>query len=366
MVNWYYYLFCSKDKNKNGPSLFDTDEIINNSLPLKSIIVCQKIKYCQYAYFIDINDFIDYLYNSNKNIRCFYEIIPGNSIQKPHFDIDIHLDDPDNKNLDVQNLLDCLIDSILLITPYIKLERIAICSSNNDIVKSYHIIINDYHHNNNIEAKNYYKEIIKNIPEKYIKFIDSAVYSKTQQMRILHCSKYEGNRFKILEKKWLYKGTTIKFDYKKSSSNIISKKYVDFNNSIIRSGDFLGDHIKGFEDKKLNSNNIFNIENIFDIDIFSFLSEKIEDFSLTYQFIKEVNGFFLFKRLRPSYCSDCNRVHQHENAFAYIKKNNIYFNCRRGRSVNIHSYIEDNSEIDIKPIDIMNVEIHNKTNNLFR
>ena len=68
----------------------------------------------------------------------------------------------------------------------------------------------------------------------------------------------------------------------------------------------------------------------------------------TFKF-KEVtdNGLVLFDRLCPSMCELCKRIHEHENCFAFIKNNNVYFNCRRSDngSLDIGSLIPKEKEI---------------------
>ena len=65
------------------------------------------------------------------------------------------------------------------------------CDSSSEKKASSHLIIDKYYLNNSQESKNLYKYIIKRL-ENYKKYIDKAVYSRLQQMRLCGSSKIGG------------------------------------------------------------------------------------------------------------------------------------------------------------------------------
>ena len=48
-----------------------------------------------------------------------------------------------------------------------------------------------------------------------------------------------------------------------------------------------------------------------------------------YTFDKISNGIIYIKRLMPSYCSICKRVHNSIDGYIFIKDAHYYLNCRR-------------------------------------
>ena len=162
----------------------------------------------------------------------FDEVILGNISQKPHFDIDITKDDfmkmyPECIDFEeeVENIKDSLIEScIKLLENYnihLELEKnILLYSSHSSVKKSFHLIIDGYYHIDHFEAKEFYLLVmykfmeicdVKYSTEKFFKspIIDSKVYGKTQQFRILGCQKRLSGRPKIFEKEFKYRGQII-------------------------------------------------------------------------------------------------------------------------------------------------------------
>ena len=142
--NWYYYML---PKDNKSTSLFS---VLPRSSLLNKFVVC-------WDYYDDVNDksnklytyfetyiqFAIYFLKLKKDARCFYEIIFGEKIQKPHFDVDM-----ENNDL-AEKVLNDLINEIVKLIPEISLEKdICIYSSHGETKKSYHVIVNHFYHSN--------------------------------------------------------------------------------------------------------------------------------------------------------------------------------------------------------------------------
>ena len=126
--------------------------------------------------------------------RCFYEIILGESTQKPHFDIDIK--SSTGSIIDGESIKDNLIDGIVKVLSDKGINiniatDILIYTSHNEKKQSYHIVVNNYCHANNIEARAFYDAVMDHVDPIYTEagWIDKAVYSPTQQFRIVGSQK---------------------------------------------------------------------------------------------------------------------------------------------------------------------------------
>jgi len=52
--------------------------------------------------------------------------------------------------------------------------------------------------------------------------------------------------------------------------------------------------------------------------------------------VRDVKGSIIsLKRLKPSFCKICERVHEHENPYLLVIDDNVYFYCRRNTDKNL-------------------------------
>jgi hypothetical protein len=96
--------------------------------------------------------------------RCFYEIILGEGSQKPHFDIDI---DTSKEYIAGEIIKDDLIDNIIRLLQERKVNLtvndILLFTSHGADKQSYHVIVNNYCHANNIEARAFYDALMDSV-----------------------------------------------------------------------------------------------------------------------------------------------------------------------------------------------------------
>ena len=98
-----------------------------------------------YAVFDDHFDFAKYFLLTSDHLKCFYELILGEAMQKPHFDLDMELSiDEINEQKDIKILNELIVNIIDVLKQKninLILEKdICIYSSHGDTKRSYHII----------------------------------------------------------------------------------------------------------------------------------------------------------------------------------------------------------------------------------
>jgi hypothetical protein len=296
--------------------------------------------------------------------RHFYEIIVGSWEQKPHFDLDFKTENglfntlrPDGSPVSYTSnqILEILIDAIEKVLDEqhitINLETdVLIYSSCLGEKNSYHLILNNWYHRNNENAKGFYQAVISKIPTELNnnKLIDGSVYSTTQQFRILGSTKVGTYRPKILIDKFCYKGKTIEHKYPKLDE--ISKDEKDkqiyvsmFEESLITQTyncNALPNFAQEKEKIQYTNNTYYQV------------TPEIANFSLdkllgkeNYKISKIKDGLIILQRIRPSQCGICKRVHENENPYLQISPTgNINYFCRRS---------EENLCIGILPAELL-------------
>jgi hypothetical protein len=196
--------YKSKAKKK---SLFD-DYPLKDIIKYNYFILCRisnKKRY-EFVKFENYSYYARYIKNLDLMDISFNEVIFGNQRQKPHFVIDIRDEaslelDPNhnsiyrNKTINISNivdiivqeLLDIVINGILKFIPCLDFNKdILIFSSHDEKTRRVHIIIDNYYHNNNKEAKELFNIINQDAPALYRskRYLDSSVYKSIQQFRI--------------------------------------------------------------------------------------------------------------------------------------------------------------------------------------
>lgn len=283
-----------------------------------------------YAYFDSYIDFHIYMRNFSELERTFYETIIGDFYQKPHFDIDIQTQ---NEDFDFESVSKEVIEKLIwsIIETFknkfnidIDIEKdILLYSSHGEKKKSNHLVINNYCHANNKEARYFYDECLKLIFDPEItKYIDHAVYGKSQQYRIVGCQKKGSGRTKKLCDKFNYNGKEYTHQFlEKGIMCTLYESLVTFTSGCRLLPSIQPEVTKSF----------FTNETIFNDDDVKIIIEKIEDnFGLGVFSFDNIQGEFMnLKRLKPSYCECCKRIHSSQNPYITVWENNVYFNCRR-------------------------------------
>jgi hypothetical protein len=277
--------------------------------------------------FENIEKFAEYSYNIKDEYKCFYEIILGDTPQKPHFDIDI-----DKKFCEYNHeLIKDLVIEECINELKIDINNFLVFSSHGEHKYSYHIIINNYIHKNNKEAKAFAYFIINKLPIQYQMYVDKSVYKSKQQFRIVRSQKVNSGRPKILLYKWKFFDKEIFIN--KNTENDFENYIFELNGSLISNWNKNDIYIRPYVIEINNNIPISNITEEIGKLAYSLLIEVsgvTEDHpNFPYRYVKCINNIIIIKRIRPSRCRLCDRIHEAENPFLKVINNNVYFCCRR-------------------------------------
>lgn len=343
-VKWRYY-YKLNSKSVSLQDLYTEEELITGFL---ACLVYNNNKL--FALFKDNEQFLYYYNSIPVNKRCFFEIIPGNKKQKPHFDIDIS--DIEDLEYIGNTLISELISSINKSLPDLNIkEDIALYSSHSSTKRSYHLIVDNYYHNNNVEAKAFYLDVEKRIAKSLTEFLDHMVYSTFQQFRMLGSQKEGSGRIKKQDLTF----QNYEFTHKSFKDSLITNtdncKYIQPTREITPKKKFdIENQIQLTDDIGRMVVNHINIENVH---------------------LDRVMGNMILLWNKGSYvCPICTPpdavkpedfyIHLHQNPFCIVLGKNVYFNCRRKRDKNDNTKViedglgmflctlcEDNEEITL-------------------
>lgn len=349
-VRWYYYLL---PKGENSKALFSVHP---RQTLLNKFIVCwdhydrnTKKETKLYAVFENYLNFAKFFLQVVPELRSFFEIILGERLQKPHFDIDMELTEEQLKNNLSEKVLEDLISSLKILIPEISLQKdICIYSSHASHAtsavnkRSYHIVINHFCHSNNKEAKAFYYSVMKTLPKEYFDngWIDHSVYSKTQQFRLYRSKKLHSDRVKVFHDTWHFKGEEIRHIYDEVAENENMQFLINLDESLIsaRPGTCKLLPSFGMPEEFLKNRNIEIGENLdYDlameaIHLFAHsIGTTPESSNFAYVFDRVDGPFVILKRRKASKCRLCLRTHQHQNPYLFITPDtlNVFFHCRR-------------------------------------
>lgn len=351
-TKWFFYL-TSSDKE----SLYN-DVSYKSSSNEDTFIVCRdelsssgstttskdgkKPIYKKFAYYPNCIEFYLKKYKSETE-RHYYEIISnGCKGFKPYIDIDMGLekefDEETKKKIDTD--LFNLVENIKVILSHILLESntfdVLVYDSSYGTKISYHIVFDKLYVTNNIVLKNiieYIQEKIKTNP--LSEYIDTKVYKMNQQFRLLGSSKLSNpNRVKRLFGSSLERELKLK-DFTESLITFIKDSYPlrlkeKYDKRwIVKSSKAKGSTGITIDVDDMSKHHQKFIEQFFEdhpeYEIKSIIDNSDEEEGTTN------NKFYLLilTRISPSYCEECDRIHEHENPYLYIRGNVAKLNCRR-------------------------------------
>jgi hypothetical protein len=217
---------------------------------------------------------------------------------------------------------------------------------------SFHVVVDGYYCDNNQEAFEVYKKVFQRIqhPKKY-EWLDGSVYSANHCFRTLGSVKEKKDfseeiRVKKLETKWIFKSQIIEFKYSEKPRNEKHKLVLEFERCFltltescfpipnlvvkqnIKDGLSIDSNVKQADDEILN----------FAYRLFQSM------YGMTcFQYGGNMKNIILLIRKEATGCPICERVHDKENAFLWLKecktekevisKYEVYFDCRRSNGV---------------------------------
>lgn len=377
---WYYLLNGRTDKNVYLRGLLDDNPDTENKLLICAQPEPDKRYFCLFESYLD---FIDYYKTIDDKNKHFYEVIMGNLSQKIHFDLDFEVSQNgtvelnDKTIVNSENILELTINSIITVLSEnnVKLDipkDLLIYTSHGSDKRSFHIVINNYCHSNNLEARKFFNLVFEKLPEniKNTKFVDNSVYSIKQQFRILYSSKAGKNRPKKLEKTFILNNKQYTHIYPiNMDKNPEKKEQLEFLYSIEESlisvtsnCVFLPNFgVEVDSDKKNNNYNMgknINSDMVLDNNLINLcmdaLARKFNTHNIgTYFKINKVQSGMIILQKRIDYnCLICLRNHSSENPLVFLTVyGQCYYYCRRAGSKLMIGYI------DLDPTKIQNDEI---------
>lgn len=315
------------------------------------LVVCM-ITPTEHRLFTFFDSFLDFALYQQKIVpekRYFYEIAFGEYPQKPHFDIDIAANPNDVKDIESlgEQIKDSLIEQVIKIyadrSVDLDLQRdILVYTSHGPSKRSYHLVVNNYCHVDYRDARCLYEKVMLSLPDSFSSYIDRAVYSKKQQFRIVGSQKFESGRPKVFQKQWTYFGQLIDHLYNDEPDTPDSVLQLDESLiSYTSNCNVLPSLFDASESKSQpKSSRLHDVEDVSrrtaEQAVILLASQgglSPSDRRFPYRFDGIHGGIVCLKRLKPSRCSICNRVHDHENPYLVIlgegPRKTIYFHCRR-------------------------------------
>lgn len=292
-------------------------------------VVCRDLKgkdrnYKSFHIYKSYDDFYNRCCKKITNKACYYEVIRGDRIQKPHFDIDVsHKTMPKGGDALAigKSVMKQLIANIVRVMPDLDTNRILLFSSSNDSVFSYHVIIDGYYHVNNLQAHAFYCQVMKGVDKTHTPYIDFKVYSSIQQFRILGFSKVGDTRYKTHISEWTsdgYSGVCTDED-----------DYLVYMKSLITNCEGC-EPMPTYEVVVKKATCSIDYEYLTD-DAVEEAIEIVTDCFGKFPFVKYRmygSGLVGMNRTHSSYCVQCDRVHESVGCMIGITVTNcIYYYC---------------------------------------
>ncbi len=349
-----YYSFLN---NKDKRSLMNC-ETINEK---ESIVICRQKEYREYKHFRNFLELSKEL-NETKNVdKCFYEVIFGNNDQKPYFDIDIT-----DLNIDHTKLIMDLKKNILEKYPMIKDKDILVFNSHTTDKISYHVIVDRWILPSYEYVRQFFDIVTKDLENK--EYIDKSMYKSIQQFRLYGSCKFGKKNYKVLDKMSKWEINLVIKDEKHYHS--LLNRY-----SLVQNTSYCS-YLPYDLIRKREFNDISNISDEIIEKIILIVVDTFNKNKDIFEYTHYDNSFVNFRRLNPSFCECCQRVHDNENAYARLLHNGeVVFNCRRSKKdlcigsividCDITPLLEDEIETpEISPIDFEEKKVPVIDNNL--
>tara|TARA_Y100000593_G_C4282012_1_gene323298 strand:- start:631 stop:1653 length:1023 start_codon:yes stop_codon:yes gene_type:complete len=242
--------------------------------------------------------------------------------RKPYFDIDI-----DDLSFDCKSMIDQIKNTIIDMIG--KKIKILVFDSSTETKLSFHIIVDDVYLQSYKELLTFYDKVEEKLSEENKKYMDRCVYKSVQQFRISGSHKFMKNNVKRLSEDLSYRfsvPTRIKTEIGKFNYLLASSLVTNVSSCRVLCG-----FQPVVEEKDLNFSGSANEGDIEDVMKMFYKKYSYGDFS--FQECKEKNGNLLIvlRRLNPTYCEICKRVHESENPFITVTGDfrNVVFYCRR-------------------------------------
>lgn len=360
-MKWYKYL--KTNEGKIGKALLDHETVEDNN-----IVICQKLEYLSFGKFTNYLDFAKHMIkNTPVNERCYYETIFGNNRQRPYFDIEFYTTEKEGEvylpeseaDESIRQLVSIILEELNIIVNNDKdvnalknnKSHILVFTSHAEDKRSYHVVVEGYSVADYKQNKAFHDRIVEKYPDKYKPIIDHSMYKSLQQFRIVGNTKWKAHRFKTLSdtltvsymdnSKWYPPAIPDSNEHHfimllESSLITFTSTCTPLPNLVIEDKNNLSKFInKDGEETFYNPLTPNDIRDALAL-CYKFAGLDFGDNRFPYSYLKTVesgasSALILLKRHRPSKCSICNKIHEHENPYLIIAGENreVYLDCRR-------------------------------------
>ena len=324
--------------------------------------------YYRYLVFHNVMDFYQFLNEIPESEWNFHECF-GSGRRKLFFDIDIKQEEFIKNNqwllADINSLFteeyansvrDDLVKNILgfFLTcgPFVGVNTnkglnidsdILVFSSHGKDKFSFHVIIDNYAVENNIQAGEITKKILEGVNHEFIRYIDAGVNKSRQMLRMYLNRKPGTERFKFLNKHWSYFGNPVKLhfntkgdirwnvtDFNSEHEKALYKRNLKLDKSLISVFRVEPTKINYKIEPKEPFNRPVYYEEIDDVDLDKIATVLPPGFE-----IGEFNGSSIrLKRSPGTLCPICNRVHEKDNNTLFIAgpEQKVFLQCFRAKN----------------------------------
>lgn len=304
----------------------------------------------------------------------YYEVIRGADPQKAKFDIDITRAVCSSAHDLLPFVIEDLVKNILRVAAEwgveLSLERDIIVTDSSRLIESIsydpdiqfplgdkasaHVIVDNVYLNNNKESLIFYQQVVSGMkvehrypPDVIIDnntqcYIDDAVYSSSQDFRLLHSSKIGKQNTKMFKFVWRYFDRYIIHDINYGNVNswdmlsyLLSKTLV----GSVGTGRYITryyvipEHLKPSETNSSFKKSVGSSYEPIDIDIakgaYKLFTTKFPNMIGVFLRSHVKDNMIYLKRRKPSYCPKCERHHDNNNSFITVHEESYkcYLGC---------------------------------------
>ncbi len=374
---WCRTFIAKSEQDKSALTYYKTINEIKRQLVVS--FVFEDTRY--YSLFPTYVDFAQYQQKFKPEYRSFFELVLKEQRQKPRFDVEVNLaENPEARNVDWNNVLEHLVTSTIEVLkewgcdPLLERDILLYQSHGRD-KNSNHLVVNNYSHGDNDEAKLFYRTVVDRMPEHYREYIDPAVYSSKQQFRIVGSQKQNSGRPKVFMERWNYQGKEIVHEYSDEidelgdgSEDEQYKILLQLEESLLTVVDSCSPLIVPEElastDRNilikrgtllLDDHQITKEDAVQALEMYASMGKmSFRDQKFPYKMSHIQEGILVLKRIKASKCPICKRAHDRENPYITVGgvDRSVYFHCRRapqGSSLFVGN-LGPSSDEEMKPI----------------
>jgi len=315
----WYPLLVHKDNRKKWLCLLEDLGYNSNNIYVR-LTTGDRFMFSSFKDAIELRKYIEQFAPS---LKCFDEIIMEGP-QKPRFDIDLEDNALTDTDLDrmIQLIINQIIDGILFYLPEIILEKnIRLFTSHGVHKRSVHIVIDGYFHDNYMDARGFYDDVIKHVSKPLMQYVDHGIYGKKKQLRMMNCCKWKSDRIKTLQEHFTYYDKRIICDWGELDNDVT--RFVSSLITVI-----VGcNRLRSFAKKSAYAKTSDVPDGVAGKAIE--MTKLVLGKDYTFELESVTGSIIVLRRILPSKCIICDKVHESQHPFLYILNNRVYLNCRR-------------------------------------